>query len=46
MNEKFLPELQDENAESRFIEIIDESVNAHFAEIMEIGHRVAVSMKY
>lgn len=46
MNERFMPELSDEEARNKFNEIIEESVNAQFAELMEIGHRVAVSMKY
>lgn len=45
MNQRFLPDLSNEEARARFTEIIDESVNAQFAEFMEVGHRVAVFMK-
>jgi hypothetical protein len=46
MNDRFLPELDDGAARSRFMDIIDESVNAMFAEVMEVAHRVAVAIKY
>lgn len=45
MNQRFLPDLSNEEARTRFTEIIDESVNAQFAEVMELGHRFAVFMK-
>lgn len=46
MNGRFMPELDDERAGRKFDEVIEESVNAVFAEIMEVGHRVAVAIKY
>ncbi len=46
LNDRFLPELDDGAARSRFMEIIDESVNAMFAEVMEVVHQVAVAIKY
>ena len=46
MDARFMPELSDEEADKRFNEIIEESVNALFAEMMEVGHRVAVAIKY
>jgi hypothetical protein len=46
MNDRFLPELDDSAARARFMDIIDESVNAMFAEVMEVAHRVAVAIKY
>ena len=46
MNERFLPDLDEHQARSRFKQIIDESVNAIFAEFMEVAHRVAVAVKY
>jgi hypothetical protein len=46
MNGRFLPDYSNEEARVKFSEIIDESVNASFAEFMEIGHKVAVFMKY
>ena len=41
-----MPELSDVEAAARFKQIIDESVSAVFAEVMEVGHRVAVALKY
>ena len=46
MNDRFMPELSDSQANDKFMAIIEESVNAMFAEIMEVGHRVAVAIKY
>jgi len=46
MNERFFPQLKDEEARIQFLKIIEESVNHYFAEIMEVGHRVAVAIKY
>ena len=46
MNDRFMPELSDSQADDKFMAIIEESVNAMFAEIMEVGHRVAVAIKY
>jgi len=47
MNDRFLPGCSNEEARARFANIIDESVNAFFAEhIMETMHRVAVWFKY
>ena len=47
MNERFLPGFSNEEARARFTDIIDESVNAFFAEVvMETLHRFAVWAKY
>jgi phosphatidylinositol 3-kinase len=46
MNERFLPGLSNEEARSKFAIIIQESVNASFAEVMELAHRLAVWAKY
>lgn len=46
MNERFLPKLSDDAARAEFDQIIDKSVNASFAEFMEIAHQVAVAVKY
>ena len=45
MNLRFLPELTEDQARTRFMQIIDESVNHMTAEIMEIAHKVSVSMR-
>lgn len=46
MDARFMPELSDEEADKKFMEIIEGSVTAIFAEMMEVGHRVAVAIKY
>jgi len=47
MNERFLPGFSNEEARAKFADIIEESVNAFFAEVfMENMHRIAVWMKY
>ena len=47
MNERFLPDFSNEGARAKFSDIIDESVNAFFAEVvMENLHRFAVWAKY
>ncbi|CAD7925832.1 unnamed protein product [Amoebophrya sp. A25] len=42
LQEKFLPEMNDEAAESQFITLINESVNALFPQMMEKLHKWAV----
>lgn len=46
INQRFMPEYSDEEAAKRFDRIIDDSVNSLFAEVMEVGHRIAVALKY
>jgi hypothetical protein len=47
MNDRFLPGVSNEEARVRFADIIEESVNAFFAEhVMESLHRIAVWAKY
>lgn len=46
MNGRFLPDYSNEEAHVKFSEITDELVNASFAEFMEIGHKLAVFVKY
>lgn len=47
MNDRFLPGVSNEEARARFADIIEESVNAFFAEhVMETMHRFAVWVKY
>ena len=47
MNDRFLPGCSNEEARARFANIIDESVNAFFAEhVMETMHRFAGWIKY
>lgn len=45
-NERFLPDLSNTAARERYSDMIDESVNAAFAEAMEYMHRIAVWFKY
>lgn len=45
LNERFMPELNDTEAEKKFLSIIDECVNHQFAELMEVGHRIAVARR-
>ena len=45
MNERFLPHLSNEKARATFEKFIYESVNASFAEFMELGHRFAGMFK-
>lgn len=47
MNQRFLPHANNEEARAQFSVIIDESVNAFFADaVMEPLHKLAVWMKY
>lgn len=47
MNQRFLPELSNEDARAKFTEIIDYSVNAaFFSNVLEIMHQGAVIIKY
>lgn len=45
MYERFMPELNDEEASRKFMGIIDESVNHKLAEVFELQHRVAVNLR-
>jgi hypothetical protein len=45
-NDRFLPGMSNTAARVRYGELIDESVNAAFAEVMEYMHRIAVWAKY
>jgi phosphatidylinositol 3-kinase len=45
MNERFMPELNDIEADKKFIKILDECVNHVFAAVLQMGHRVAVSRR-
>jgi hypothetical protein len=38
-NDRFLPNLNDEDAGKQFEKIIEESVNAQFVEMLEIAHQ-------
>jgi hypothetical protein len=40
-----MPDLSEDEARNKFSAIIDKCVNHQFAELMEIGHRISVSMK-
>lgn len=42
LQEKFLPEMKDEEAEAQFITLINESVNALFPQVLEKLHKWAV----
>ena len=46
LNDRFLPNMRPAQAREKFAELIDDSVNASFAEYMEYAHRVAVWFKY
>ena len=46
MNDRFIPGQSDEQAGQIFDNIIEESVDAIFAEVMEVAHRAAVAIKY
>ncbi len=44
--DRFLPEMDNQQATEHFKIMIKESVNASFAEAMELVHRFAVFIKY